>query len=83
MSDLPLSAYNCPPAILAATRRAAHRRDHHHADAGGGCHPHYVEVIDLGTHAFALCHDCSFETGANTHHGAEVHAHEHRAETTV
>ncbi len=61
-----------------ATRHASHRRDHHHAD-DRPCSPHEVEVIDLGTSAFAVCHCCGYESPTGRHHDATAAAAEHRA----
>lgn len=61
-----------------ATRHASHRRDHHHDVGKPMCRPHDVEVIDLGTHAFSVCHCCGFEGPTGSHHEAEATAERHR-----
>lgn len=51
---------NAPIAIAQATLAAAHKRDH---AENCNCHPHCVEVINLGRDAAVVCHDCGFELG--------------------
>jgi hypothetical protein len=58
---------------------AVHRRDHAHAD--GGCRPHTVEVVHLGSASIAVCHDCVYESGFETVRACERAASEHRLVT--
>jgi hypothetical protein len=72
-----------PSAVEEATCRASHRRDHEHGALTPECRPHAVEVVHLGTRAFAICHDCRTDSGYMAEQGARRAASEHRAQTAV
>lgn len=67
--------------VAVNTTEAAHRRDHEHVPGTDSCHPHVVEVINLGNRAVAVCHDCRADTGFLPHKRAEEAAGEHRRRT--
>jgi hypothetical protein len=69
--------------VAACTTAAAHRRDHDHPAAGATCHPHAVEVVNLGASAVAVCHDCGTDTGFLPQRQAQQIATGHRSETLV
>lgn len=66
--------------VAECTAAAVHRRDHHHP-ASSPCHPHVVEVVRLGHHAVAVCHDCESDSGFLPRHDAEALAQNHRTQT--
>lgn len=76
-----------PSTILAdvagCTAAAAHRRDHHHAPEADCCHPHAVEVIQLGDRGVAVCHDCETDSGFLPRRDAERLAEAHQDETVT
>jgi hypothetical protein len=67
--------------VASCTALAAHRRDHHHATGAECCHPHAVEVIQLGDHGVAVCHDCESDSGFLPRREAERLAAEHQHDT--
>lgn len=70
---------DCPEPIVNATLAAVHRRDHQHdVDC---CHPHAVEIVQLGRSAIAVCHDCGFSYGFESTHECESAADAHRVAT--
>lgn len=70
---------DCPEPIVNATLAAVHRRDHQHdSDC---CHPHAVEIVQLGRSAMAVCHDCGFSYGFESPHECESAADAHRVAT--
>ena len=64
--------------VAASTMVATHRRDHQHRADDEGCHPHFVEVVHLGTRAVCVCHDCRLDSGFLPRREAEVMAADHR-----
>jgi hypothetical protein len=78
-ADIVSMSPDCPEPIVNATLAAVHRRDHvHEADC---CHPHCIEVVQLGRSAIAVCHDCGFSYGFESTHECEVAADAHRLAT--
>jgi hypothetical protein len=67
--------------VATCTAAAAHRRDHHHAPGVECCHPHAVEVIQLGDRGVAVCHDCESDSGFVPRREAERLAAEHQHDT--
>lgn len=69
--------------VASCTAAAAHRRDHHHPAGAAGCHPHAVEVIQLGDRGVAVCHDCATDSGFVPRREAErlAEAHQHATVT--
>jgi len=67
--------------VAACTALAAHRRDHHHDSGAECCHPHAVEVIQLGDRGVAVCHDCESDSGFLPRREAERLAAEHQHDT--
>jgi hypothetical protein len=68
-----------PDPLVNATLTAVHRRDHRHP--AEGCHPHQIEVVPLGRHAMAVCHDCCYEFGFDDSTSCEKAAYQHRSLT--
>ena len=68
-------------AVAASVAAAAHLRDHRHEMEGSDCHPHVVEVVNLGSRAVAVCHDCRADSGFLPHRDAERMARAHQQET--
>ena len=64
--------------VAASTMAAAHRRDHDHSASAGDCHPHVVEVVQLGGQAVTVCHDCQLDSGFVPRRQAEELAVGHR-----
>lgn len=71
------------PDVASCTAAAAHRRDHHHAVAADCCHPHAVEVIQLGDRGVAVCHDCETDSGFVPRREAERLAEAHQHDTVT
>ena len=65
-------------AIASATLAATHRRDHVHP-AGESCHPHVVEIVDLGPLSCVVCHCCGYEHDFCPEGEANRCASEHRS----
>jgi hypothetical protein len=70
---------DAPMPIVDATLAAVHRRDHAHS--GDCCHPHVVEIVNLGRSAVAVCHDCGFTYGFESEHECRDAAQAHRLAT--
>lgn len=70
-------------AVAVSIAAAAHLRDHQHEAEGNECHPHVVEVVNLGSRAVAVCHDCRADSGFLPHRAAERMALAHQQETYV
>jgi hypothetical protein len=69
--------------VASCTAAAAHRRDHHHAIGSDCCHPHAVEVIQLGDRGVAVCHDCETDSGFVPRREAERLAEAHQHDTVT
>ena len=66
--------------VADCTVDAVHRRDHDH-EGEETCHPHRVEVVNLGPRAVAVCHDCRRDSGFLPERDADQLADAHRHET--